>query len=337
LRDPYEVLEVPRGADKETVKKAYRKLARKWHPDMNPPDKKQEASEKFKEINAAFDSLENPKNSSGGRPFGSPMDDIFSSFFGRDPRQQVANGEDVIVECRIQLEDVLHGGTRDIKFFRGNICTSCEGVGGIEGVCTHCNGAGTRIVYGAVMTVKSACHGCGGTGKAIINKCEHCEDGFVLGKEESVPFGIPKGVENGMRFAYRGLGHPSKNSMGMPGNLYVCVVVESHDKFELLGEGALLHKVSVSYTQIVLGTQIDVPTLEGSVVFKIPEFTYPGQKFRLKELGLPRFSNRTGGIYTRGDQLVEVELKMPDKLDDKYRKVIDELSQLEAEKRGTNG
>jgi molecular chaperone DnaJ len=335
LRDPYEVLEVPRGADKQTIKKAYRRLVRLWHPDSNPPEKQEEAAKNFKEVTAAYDALENP-NKSKGRPFTSPMDDIFSSFFGRE-QQQIVGGEHVIVMCKITLEDVLHGGNREIKFVRNEVCSSCSGAGGVEGVCAHCNGSGARIIYGQSMTVKSPCHGCEGTGKSIIEKCEHCEDGFVVGKEQIVPFDVPKGVETGMRFAYRGLGQPAKNPMGVPGNLFVEVVVEPHDKFEVLGEGNILHKISVSYTQLVLGAEKDVPTLEGSVMFKVPEGSQPGQKFRLKELGLPRFSNRIGGIYTRGDQLVEIQLEVPVNLDDKYRSVIDELAQIESEQRGTNG
>jgi len=338
LRDPYEVLGVSRGADKETIKKAYRSLARQWHPDLHPPEKQAEASEKFKEVTAAFDALENPqKPPMGGRPFGSPMDDIFSSFFGGEARQVVVNGEHIVFECHITMEDVLNGGSRQLKFFRNKVCSHCNGVGGTEGTCVHCNGSGSRVIHGDHMTVKSTCQGCNGTGKSVTEKCKHCDGGFVSGEEESVTFEIPKGVETGMRFAYRGMGHPSSNSMGMPGNIFVAVTVDPHDKFVSLGDGNILHKVVVSYTQLVLGAEIDVPTLEGSVSFKLPEFTHPGQKFKLKDLGLPRFSNRTGGIYTRGDQLIEIQLEVPAKLDDRYRKVIEDLAQIESEQRGTNG
>ena len=335
MRDPYEVLGVKRGDDKETIKKAYRRLARQWHPDMNP-DKVDEATAKFKEITEAFEAIENPQRQPAGRPFTSPMNDIFSSFFG-EGRPQTQNGEHIVIECRIQLEDVLHGGKRDLEYNRFVVCGECGGAGGEEGTCPHCNGSGARTIHGAHMTVRSACQGCGGTGKMVTNKCNSCDDGVSGEERRTVSFEIPKGVETGMRFAYRGLGQPAKNSTGMPGNLYVSVVVEPHEQFEIVGEGTILHKVDLNYTQFVLGSEIEVPTLESVVKVKIPQGTLPGQKFRLKELGLPRFSNRTGGIYMRGDQLVEVQLKMPTKLDEKYRKVIEELSQLESEQRGTNG
>lgn len=335
MKDPYEVLGVKRSDDKETIRKAYRKLARQWHPDMNP-DKVDEATAKFKEITGAFDAIENPQKQPGARPFTSPMNDVFSSFFG-EGGPQVQNGEHIVIECRIQMEDVLHGGKRELQYFRHDMCKECGGAGGTEGMCPHCNGSGARTIHGSHMTVRSACQGCGGSGKIITNKCEHCNDGISGGEDRTVAFEIPKGVETGMRFAYRGLGQPSRNSMGMPGNLYVSVVVEPHDHFEMIGDGTILHNVGLDYTQFVLGAEIEVPTLESVVTVKIPQGTLPGQKFRLKELGLPRFSNRTGGIYTRGDQLVEVQLNMPTKLDEKYRKVIEELAQLESEQRGTNG
>jgi molecular chaperone DnaJ len=334
MRDPYEVLGVPRGSDKETIKKAYRKLASQWHPDRNP-DNQEEATAKFKEISAAFEAIENPQKQSG-RPFSSPMNDVFSSFFGREQQQRQVQGDHIILECRIHLEDVLHGGNRQLKFWRNEICGHCNGVGGTEGVCNHCNGAGARVIHGASMTVKSTCHGCGGTGKSITDKCQYCDDGYIAGKEDFVSFDIPVGVETGMRFAYKGLGQPSKFAMGAPGNLYISIVVEPHEKFEFIGDGIILYKVIVDYTQLVLGATIDVPTLESSVDFKIPAGTLPGQKFRLRELGLPRFSNRTGGIYTRGDQLVEVQLNMPSKLDERYRNVIEQLAQIESEQRESN-
>ncbi len=333
MKDPYQVLGVARDADKETRKKAYRKLASKWHPDKHPPDKQTEASEKFKEINEAFDNIEKPKQPQ--RPFAAP-DDIFSSIFGGQSRSHVPNGDHIVLDCVVTLEEILNGCTKVFNYSRKKACQVCNGVGGTEGVCSHCQGAGSKVIYGAAMTVKTTCHGCGGTGKNISNKCESCEDGMVEDKQDSIDFVVPKGAENGMRFAYRGQGQPSRNPMGMPGNLYIAVNVSQHDKFEQLGDGHLLYNAPLTYTQLVLGATIDVPTLEGTVAFNIPEGTFPGQKFRLKQQGLPRFSNRTDSVYTRGDQLVQVMLEMPEKLDDEYRKVIQELAQIE-EQRGKNG
>lgn len=335
MKDPYEVLGVKRGDDLDTIKKAYRKLARKWHPDMNPGNS-EEATVKFKEITEAFEAIENPQKQTSNRPFTNPWNDMFSSFFG-EGGQTVQNGEHIVIECRIQMEDVLHGGKRDLVYFRSEICKECKGAGGREQTCQHCNGTGFRVIHGAQMTVRSSCQGCGGSGKVLSEQCNSCDGGMCGGEEKTVSFEIPKGVENGMRFTYRGLGQPSRNAMGMPGNLYVLVVVEPHEKFESLGGGSILYKTKLDYTQLVLGSEIQVPTLESAVSVKIPQGTLPGQKFRLRELGLPMFSNRTGGIYKRGDQLVEIQLNIPTNLDEKYTKVIEQLAQLESEQRGTNG
>ena len=331
--DPYQVLGVDKNADKDTIKKAYRKLAGQWHPDKHP-NNSEEASKKFKEVTDAYEMIENPHKNQ--RPFSNPMADMFSSIFGNEQRR-VPNGEHIIVECKITLEDVLHGGTRDIKFFRKSICIFCNGVGGEVGVCNHCQGSGKKVIHGSSMIVQTMCHGCNGTGQSLTKACEHCDGGYVQGPECSQEFEIPKGVENGMRFAFRGMGDPSRDPMGHNGNLYICVIVEDHDKFEVIGNGSILHVVHVTYTQLVLGAEMDVPTLEGSVAFKIPANTYPNQKFRLRELGLPIFNNTSRGIYNRADQIVEVKLDMPKNIDDKYRKVIEELSQIESEKRSVNG
>lgn len=328
MRDPYEVLGVPRGSDKETIKKAYRKLARQWHPDMHPPDKQAAAAEKFKEVNAAFEALEKPEKVRG-KPFGGPMDDFFSQFFGGEMPRQAPSGEHIVVECHITLLDVLRGGKRDLPYSRRQGCENCGGLGGVESACPHCQGTGAKIIHGAAMTVKAACHACQGTGKAIIEKCQHCEDGSTGVKEETISFDIPVGVENGMRFAFRGMGQPSRHPMGGPGNLYVVINIESHDKFEVLTGGNVLLELPLTYSQLVIGTEMNVETLEGDVVVKVPAGTSPGQKFRLREQGLPVFSNRTGGIYKRGDQLVEVQLKMPTDLSDEHRKAVEQLAQFE--------
>lgn len=327
MRDPYQVLGVARDADKETIRKAYKKLAKQWHPDLHPPDKQAEAAEKFKEVNSAFEALENPQPKH--KHFTSPMDDIFSNFFGGAARH-VPVGEHIIVDCRITLLDVLHGGKKELKYRRRNACKVCHGAGGTETVCDICNGTGFSITHAQMMTVKTACHGCNATGKKLTNICSHCIEGFNEGQQETMVFDIPQGVENGMRFSYRGMGHPAPSS-GIAGNLYVQVLVEPDNRFVLTGGGNILCHIDVTYTQLVLGAELDVPTLEEKVAFKIPAGTYPGQKFRLKELGLPVFSNRIGGIYTRGDQLVEVGLKVPTNLTDKHRKAIEKLAVLEKE------
>lgn len=332
MKDPYEVLGVSRNDDIEAIRKTYRKLARQWHPDAHPPEKQAEASEKFKEINAAFEAIENPRRPQG-KPFTSTTDDFFSSFFG-DRRAQHQTGENIILDCVVTLEEVLNGGTKEFKFFRNEVCKTCSGSGGKQAPCVHCGGAGVKIIHGPMLTVRTSCQACMGTGKMISEKCSDCEDGFTSGKEEVLKFEIPKGVESGMRFAFRNQGHPSKDAMGMPGHIYVSVIVDQHEIFERLDDGNILCNAVVSYTQLVLGDEIEVPTLTGQVSFKIPQGTHPGQRFRLKDLGLPKFSNRTGGIYTNGDQFVNIQLEMPSELDEVYRKAIEELAEVERRKNG---
>ena len=330
MNDPYKVLGVDRTADKETIRKAYKKLAAKWHPDRHP-ENKEEANKKFKEISEAFEFIDKgPKpQQKGGRPF----DDIFSSVFGGiDPRQQVQHGEHIQVECRVTLEEVFKGCHKVLKYVRKNLCATCNGSGGSEQTCTHCSGSGVRVIHGAAMIVKATCQGCNGTGKVIATKCDSCEDGFVDGVEAEIPFDVPQGVEHGMRFIHRGMGHPSRNEMGSPGNLYILVLVDEHNQFKCMGEGNILHSVSLLYTQFVLGDTLEVPTLEGTVTLKIPAGTSPNQKFRLKAMGLPIFSNRSGGVYTRADQYVETTLKIPTNLDEEHKKVIEMLAQVERRK-----
>lgn len=336
MKDPYEVLEIPRGSDKDTIKKAYRKLAKKWHPDLHEKEKKEEATEKFKEVNAAYEQLENPNKYTQYRsnPFTNPMDDIFSSFFGRRQQRRPV-GEHIVLECYVTLEDVLNGNTFELKYARNKICQSCFGVGGVEINCKHCDGNGKKVIYGSAMTVQTTCHACSGTGKCIDIKCEKCEGGFLADEEKIIQFDLKKGVENNSQISFLGMGHPSKDEMGTSGNLYIIVRYKEHDLFSAYDNGDLLYKAKVFYTQLMLGSEIKVPTLEGDVSFVIPKNTSPGQKFKLKELGLPRFSNRTGGIYNRGDQFVQIQLEFPEILDDKHKKLIDELSQIENELRQT--
>jgi molecular chaperone DnaJ len=339
LKDPYEVLGVPKNASKEEIQKAFRRLAAKWHPDMHPPETQAEATEKFKEINAAYEALEKPQPQhhpfTGHKPFTNPMDDIFAHFFGQRTRQP-RNGEHIMVECTVDLLEVLQGATKRIKFSRANRCSSCEGRGGTVSECPHCQGTGARIIHGAAMTVKAACQGCGGTGKLLADKCPDCLDGLTSSQTVEFDFEIPQGVEDGMRFAFRGQGQPSVDHDGMPGHLYVIVRISDHPVFDREGNGNIVCRVPVSFTQLVLGDEMEVPTLERKVRFKIPPGTQPNSRFRLKELGLPQFNNRTMSTAVRGDQYVELQLEVPSEISDRYREIIEQLAQLEAEEKGTS-
>jgi len=338
LRDLYEVLGVSRSATKEEIGKSYRKLARKYHPDCNPGD--EEAVEKFKEVAEAYEVLSDENKRAEydrhgtvkGRPkrgpFTNPFEDFFNNMFNNGV--QPANGEHIILECELTLEEIKDGGTKEIPYQQAELCKSCGGTGGTLQDCSHCEGSGSKIIYGQAMTVKTTCHACEGRGKMVTEPCAECVGGICPGEEKMLKFTFPEGVEDGVRFVFRGKGQPSAHPGAAPGNLYVIVKTKKHDLFERLPRGGILLKVPVTYSQLVLGHEMTLPTLEGQVSFKIPAGTQPNQKFRLKEMGLPVFKeSRT--LYNKGDQIVEVLLEIPKNPTGEYREVIEALAKLEGE------
>ena len=341
MKDPYKILGVDRSASKKEIQKSYRKLAKQYHPDVN---KDPEAVEKFKEVAAAYEILEDDNKRAEydrfgdvgprarpSKPFTSPIDDFFSSMFGGGRAQQVFKGEDIRVVQEVELEDVLNGSEVDITYKVKNLCEDCGGTGGEQGDCPHCDGKGAKIVHGRAMTVKTTCHACQGTGKTVTQECGKCDNGFTAESENVVTFRVHKGVEDGMRFSLREMGHPCAE--GVPGNLHVMISVKKHDLFSRLQDGNLLHKVPIKYTDLVFGKHIDVPTLSGeSVTVKVPEGTKSGTKFRLKGLGLPLFNNG-GSIYKHGDQLVQVDVIIPlvTDISDPHKATLDQLAAVEGE------
>lgn len=331
MKDPYEVLGVSRSASDEEVQKAYRSLARKYHPDASGDD----TAEQFKEVTAAYDVLKDPQKRAEydqfgsigrrGKPFTSPMDDFFSQVFGGKQHRQ-PRGEDILVTQDVSFMQVLRGDEVDVKYEVNELCKSCNGTGGEESVCEHCEGTGAKIIHGQAMTVKTQCHACNGTGKSISKHCPDCSGGFSGAAERTVKFKIQPGVETGMRFSLKGQGHPCAD--GISGNLYIVVNVKPHELFDRLPNGNILCKVPVSYTQLVFGCDMEVPTLEGKVNFQIPEGTQSGVKFRLKGLGLPVFNNG-GGIYNTGDELIQVDLEVPKELSDEHRSILEKLAAIE--------
>ena len=343
----YEVLGVGKKATDEDIKKAYRKLARQFHPDRNPGDK--EAEDKFKEVQNAYDILSDeqkraeydrygpadPNNQFAGggpfrrgKPFTSTMDDFFTSFFGERQKGSVS-GEHIKVEAEVTLEQVGSGVEIPLTFLRHKRCEKCNGAGGTETMCPHCSGQGVRVIHGQAMTVRVTCQACEGSGKLISERCLECNGGFKEATEETIQFKVPPGVETGMKFLQSGLGEPAPTPDGRPGNLYVVITVKPHEWFHRLANGHLLLEVPVSYTQLVLGAEVDVPTIDGKkVVFKIPAGTQPNAKFRLANIGLPIFNN-SGTIYSRGDQLVQVKLEVPTQVEGRLREIISELSELD--------
>lgn len=328
MKNPYDVLGVSRNASKDEVSKAYRKMARKYHPDMHSSDEdKLVAQEKFKEISAAYESVTEPQKANPhGHTHRSPMDDIFATFFGGFQRQTPI-GKHIHLRATVSLEQVFKGGTVKLKYNKSVICDTCDGAGGQVASCQECNGSGFRVIEGAAMTVKTPCPVCHGSGQSISKVCPDCYKGFSSPKEKEIDFEIPLGVEDGMRFCYNGLGHPASEPEGIPGNLYIEVIVEKHSKFKRDGRN-VSSNLKLSYPQLVLGDEVEVDTIDGKVNLKIPAGVQVGDTLRLKRQGLPVFNNSQVSEVT-GDQLVNIDIDIPKNVDDEYKDLMSKLSNYE--------
>lgn len=338
MRDPYEVLGVPKGTPEAEIRRAYHQLARRYHPDMNPNDI-EEAKVKFKEVAEAYEILSDPHRrdqydrfghaaeSSSQKPFTSVFDDIFAQFFGGG-NHPLKRGEHIILHAKLTMDQVLKGGKIKLPFQRKTRCTTCQGAGGPTETCNQCGGSGFRIIMGATMTVKAGCQSCGSLGKTVVRPCSECDQGLVTGQEEEIDFDIPLGVEDGMRFSFQQRGHHSPDPQGVSGHLYVQIEVEKHPIFERLENGDVLWEVDINYPQFVLGAEIEVPTLEGKAVLKVPPGTAVGAVFRLQNQGLPVFNNSTT-LYKRGDELVRVRLKIPTTVGERHKELLEKLAEIE--------
>jgi molecular chaperone DnaJ len=340
--NPYELLNVPKTASQEDIKKSYRKLARQYHPDVNP--NKEEAEAKFKEVQNAYDILSDPQkraqydqfgqvNPRNGSPFGhkkhykSSMDDFFSDLFGQ--RSKERNGEHIQINVNVTLEQVNTGDEVELRFDRREKCAKCNGAGGVEATCPTCNGEGSTIIRGAHMTVKSTCQNCNGSGKILTESCTDCNGGYGEAKEHKMLLKIPPGVESNMKFFQQAMGEPALSDGGVPGNLYIVVNVLSHELYSRLPQGNLLLEIPVTYAQLAMGDSFDVPTIGGDqIVFKMPAGTQSGNRFKLANLGLPIFNNGAG-IYQRGDLLIQVKLEVPVVLTDRQKELIAELAEID--------
>ncbi|GMW01179.1 MAG: chaperone protein DnaJ [Candidatus Hydrogenedentota bacterium] len=351
--DLYTVLGVDEKASQDEIRKAYRKLAQKYHPDKASGDKAAEA--RMKEINAAYDTLKNPEKRKqydqmramgggyGGNPFGqgfdpsafgfggegNPFEDIFGSIFGgraqRRPRSAAQPGRDIQAHIRISLRDVLHGVKRRIQVPRQETCEHCHGNGAAPGsapeTCTMCNGSGQMQTSQGFMFISRTCSRCHGTGQVIPNPCSKCNGHGRVNKQREVEVSIPKGVETGMRLRLTGEGEAGANG-GPRGDLYVLVEVIDDPEFDRDGSD-VLHHITIPFYEAILGAKVKVPTLEGSVELAIPEGTQPDAQLRLRGLGLP-------GIDTgrRGDQLVRVAIQIPTRLTKEQRRIIEDYQRL---------
>jgi molecular chaperone DnaJ len=358
-KDYYKLLGVEKSATKQEIKKAYKKLAMKFHPDRAPEGKKDEHEEKFKEINEAASVLGDEKKRAQYDQFGSTsfggqggrgggysgfdysdvmsqfrsgtfgnFDDIFEQLFGgggsrRSVRRE--RGSNLLYETEITLKESFEGSLQSISLNKLETCVSCKGRGAKEfDQCTTCSGSGRirqtqRTPFGLFQQTRP-CHACHGRGESPRDKCKDCSGEGAIRKRKKIEVTIPAGIENGMQLRIRGEGEIGRNN-GPPGDLFVQVHVKSHEFFKRRGNDLYL-TVPISFTQAVLGDKIDVPTINGKAELKIPAGTDSETIFRMKEFGMPSVHDSS-----KGDQMIKVRIDVPKKLKKKQKSLLKELKE----------
>ena len=351
-RDYYEVLGVSKSASKDEIKKAYRKLSKQYHPDIN---KEANAADKFKEIAEAYEVLSDDQKKAqydqfghtdpnqgfgGGGDFGGGFggfEDIFNTFFGgggaggsrrRDPNAP-RQGADLQYTMTVSFEEAAFGKETDIEIPREETCTTCSGSGAKPGTkpetCKHCNGSGQLNVeqntpFGRIVN-RRTCQHCNGTGKEIKHKCSTCGGTGKVKKRKKIHVKIPAGIDDGQQLRMSGQGEAGMNG-GPAGDLYVVFHVRDHEFFERDGDDVYC-EMPVTFVQASLGAEIEVPTLHGKVKLKVPSGTQTGTKFRLKGKGIPNVRG-----YGVGDQHILVRIITPTKLTDKQKQLLRDFDEL---------
>lgn len=350
-KDYYDLLGVPRTASEDEIKKAFRKLARQYHPDVNRDDVKT-AEAKFKEINEAYEVLSNQENrakydqlghaafdgSAGGGGFGGGgINDIFDMFFGGGfgggaRRQGPERGSDLRYDMEITLEQAAAGYKQEIEVPRTEDCQPCQGTGAAAGThpetCPQCGGTGQTQVaqntpFGRMVNVV-ACSRCRGEGKIVHTPCVECKGRGKVRKTRRIQVGIPPGADNGLRLRIS-QGGEAGNRGGPPGDLYVYISVKRHKTFGRDGDN-LVFDLSISFAQAALGDELEVPTLEGMTKLEIPPGTQSGTVLTIKDKGVPHLRG-----HGKGDLKVRLTVITPKKLTDKQRQLLQEFAKLGGE------
>lgn len=347
--DYYEILGVSRDANESELKKAYRKLAHKYHPDKNPGDKK--AEEKFKEASEAYAVLSDAQKRAQYDRFGHSgmggmgddfaaginiqdiFGDIFGDFFGGGQtrsRVRRERGADLRYHLDISFEEAAFGVEKDILIERLDSCGTCNGNGAKPGTskktCTTCRGSGEVRMQKGFFAISQTCPACKGQGSVITDPCKDCNGSGRVKTERKIKVKVPAGIESGMQLRYTGEGESGING-GSRGDLYVAVEVAKHPIFERENSNVLC-EVPISFVAAALGSKIEVPTLDGKVQMSIPAGAQSGSVFRLKERGM---KSMRGPSHKRGDQLVKIKVEVPKKLTNRQKELLEEFAEISQE------
>lgn len=351
-RDYYEVLGVQRDASTKEMARAYRKLAMQYHPDSNPDN--EEAIAKFKEAAEAYEVLSNDQKrarydqyghagvgaGAGGSGFQDVGDifeafgdifggSIFEDFFGgRSQRSRVRRGADIRCDVTLDLEEAATGVRKQVSLTRHEACGTCSGSGAAPGsqpeVCSHCRGRGQVVQATGILRVQTTCPQCRGNGKVITSPCDDCDGSGALPREVVLDVSIPAGVDDGMRVRLAQEGQASPDG-GPAGDAYCFIQIRQHSMFRREGSDLVL-QVPLTYSQAVLGTEIEIPTLSGRRSLKVPTGTQSGEVFSLRGEGMP--DPRSG---MKGDMLVQTFVEIPKKVSGPQEELLRKLAELEEE------